>query len=84
MTADIKHTLDLLWSLWEDLPKAKSDLVRYGDNELGMLEALCDGATMLRERCLEAQGERPSLKISGQVQPELLREAVKQASRDRN
>ena len=44
MTADIKHTLALLWSTWEDLPKTKADLQGYGDNELEMLEALSDKA----------------------------------------
>jgi hypothetical protein len=40
VTADIKHTMALLWSTWEDLPKAKNDLQGYDDNELEMLEVL--------------------------------------------
>jgi hypothetical protein len=84
MSADIKHTLALLWSAWEDLPKTKTDLQGYGDNELEMLEALSDGAKTLRERCLEAKGKRPGMKISGQVHEEIVADAVRQAERDRN
>jgi hypothetical protein len=84
MTADIKHTLALLWSTWEDLPKNKADLQGYGDNELEMLEALSDEAKTLRERCLEARGERPGLRVSGQIHEEIVTDAFRQAERDRN
>ena len=84
MTADIKHTMALLWSTWEDLPKTKTDLQGYGDNELEMLEALSDEAKTLRERCLEERGIRPGLTISGPVHEEILADAMRQAGRDRN
>jgi hypothetical protein len=84
VTADIKHTLAIIWSAWEDLPKAKNDLQGYGDNELEMLEALSDEAKILRERCLEERGIRPGLTISGPVHEEILVDAVRQAARDRN
>jgi hypothetical protein len=82
--ADIKHTMARLWSNWKDLPKTKSDLAGYGDNELEMLEALSDEAKTLRERCLEERGIRPGLKISGPVHIEILADAARQAGRDRN
>jgi hypothetical protein len=84
MTADIKHTLALLWATWEDLPKNKTDLAGYGDNELEMLEALSDEAKTLRERCLEERGIRPGLKITGQVHEEIVMDAVRQAGRNKN
>ena len=84
MTADIKHTLALLWSTWEDLPKAKNDLQGYGDNEPEMLEALSDEAKTLRERCLEERGIRPGLTISGPAHEEIIADAAKQAGRARN
>ena len=58
MTADIKHTMGLLWSTWEDLPKTKTDLQGYGNNALEVLEALSDEANTLRERCLEERGSQ--------------------------
>jgi hypothetical protein len=64
MTADIKHTMALLWSTWEDLPKGEAGLADYGDNELEILEAVSDEAKTLRERILEERGIRPSLEIS--------------------
>ena len=67
MTADIKHTIALLWSTWEDLSKSKADLQEYSNNELEILEALSDEAKTLRERCLEERGVRPALTISGPV-----------------
>jgi hypothetical protein len=84
VTADIKHTMALLWSTWEDLPKAKTDLQGYSDNELEILEALSDEAKTLRKRCLEERGIRPGLKISGQVHEEIIADAARQAGRDRN
>jgi hypothetical protein len=84
VTADIKHTMGLLWATWKDLPKQKADLAGYDNNELEMLEALSDEAKTLRERCLEERGIRPSLEISGPVHEDILAEAVKQAGRDRN
>jgi hypothetical protein len=84
VTADIKHTMALIWSTWKDLPKAKIDLQGYGDNELETLEALSDEAKTLRERCLEERGIRPSLTISGPVHEEILADAARQAGRDRN
>lgn len=84
MTADIKHTMALLWSNWEDLPKQKADLAGYGDNEMEMLEALGDEAKTLRERCLEEKGIRPGIRISEQVHEEIIADAAKQAGRDTN
>jgi hypothetical protein len=84
MTADIKHTMALLWSTWEDLPKTKTNLQGYGDNELEMLEALSEEAKELRKRCLEERGIRPGLKISGQAHEDILSEAATQAERERN
>ena len=84
MTAGIKHILALLWATWEDLPKNKTDLAGYGDNELEMLEALSDEAKTLRERCLEERGIRPGLKITGQVHEEIVMDAVRQAGRNKN
>jgi hypothetical protein len=84
MTADIKQTLALIRTLWRDLPKQKADLQRYGDSELEILEALSDEAKTLRERCLQAKGERPGIGISEQVHEEIIAEAAKQAGRDRN
>lgn len=84
MTADIKHTLALLWSTWQDLPKQKADLAGYGDNELKVLEAPSDRAKTLRDRCLEERGMRPGLRISRQVHEEIVADAVRQAERERN
>jgi hypothetical protein len=67
-----------------DLPKRKTDLQGYGDNELEMLEALSDGAKTLRDRCLEERRIRPGLRISEQVHEEILADAVRQAGRDRD
>jgi hypothetical protein len=74
----------LLWSTWEDLPKAKTDLQGYGDNELEILEAVSDEAKTLREKILEERGIRPGLTISGPVHEEIIADAAKQAGRDRN
>jgi hypothetical protein len=60
MTVGIKHILALLWATWEDLPKNKTDLAGYGDNELEMLEALSDEAKTLRERCLKRGESGPA------------------------
>jgi hypothetical protein len=84
MTANVRHTMALLLSTWEDLPKGKADLQGYGNHELKMLKALSDGSKTLRERCLEGRGVKPSLSISGPVHEETVREAIRQARRDRN
>jgi hypothetical protein len=81
MTHGVAETVDKLWTAFDKLPKRRKDMAAYTDNDIEILDGVCDGLETIVNKHRET---RPTQEMVERQWTSFVGNAKKRAERERN